>query len=98
MGISQLRADLWVFPPNRHSAGGNAWLLRSSGGCSVLVDAPLLNEENQLFLESQPPGWIVLSHRQGHGQCKRWQQLLGWPVLLQEQEAYLLPNLELTNQ
>ena len=98
MGISQLRADLWVFPPNRHSAGGNAWLLRSSGGCSVLVDAPLLNEENQLFLESQPPGWIVLSHRQGHGQCKRWQQLLGWPVLLHEQEAYLLPNLELTNQ
>jgi glyoxylase-like metal-dependent hydrolase (beta-lactamase superfamily II) len=37
-------------------------------------------------------GLIVLTGRDGHGQVRQLQQLLGWPVLVQEQEAYLLPG------
>ncbi len=37
----------------------------------------------------------MLTGRDGHGRCRRWQQVLGWPVLVQEQEAYLLPDVTL---
>ena len=37
---------------------------------------------------------ILLTSREGHGRLSRVQERLGWPVLVQEQEAYLLPNVE----
>jgi glyoxylase-like metal-dependent hydrolase (beta-lactamase superfamily II) len=37
---------------------------------------------------------IVLTSREGHGRLRRLQEQLDWPVLVQEQEAYLLPNVE----
>ena len=92
MRLTQAGEQLWVFPPSRESDGGSAWLLRTATGRSLLLDVPLLVEEHLAFLEQQPPGWIVLSHRQGHGRCRRLQERLGWPVLVQEQEAYLLPT------
>ena len=92
MRLTQAGEQLWVFPPSRESDGGSAWLLRTAAGRSLLLDVPLLVEEHLAFLEQQPPGWIVLSHRQGHGRCRRLQERLGWPVLVQEQEAYLLPT------
>ena len=94
MGIAALGSGLWAFPPSRDSDGGTAWLLHTSGGGSVLVDVPLLSDEHLSWLQQQPPGWIVLTHRQGHGRCRRLQEQLGWPVLVQEQEAYLLPTLQ----
>ena len=94
MGIAALGSGLWAFPPSRDSDGGTAWLLHTSGGGSVLVDVPLLSDEHLSWLQQQAPGWIVLTHRQGHGRCRRLQEQLGWPVLLQEQEAYLLPTLQ----
>lgn len=36
---------------------------------------------------------IVLTSREGHGRLRRLQEALRWPVLVQEQEAYLLPYL-----
>ena len=94
MGIKALGSDLWAFPPSRESDGGTAWLLHSQRGGSVLVDVPLLSDEHVSWLQQQPAGWIVLTHRQGHGRCRRLQEQLGWPVLVQEQEAYLLPTLQ----
>ncbi len=44
---------------------------------------------------AEPVAWIVLTGREGHGRCRRWQQALGWPVLVQEQEDYLLPDVTL---
>jgi glyoxylase-like metal-dependent hydrolase (beta-lactamase superfamily II) len=35
----------------------------------------------------------VLTSREGHGRCRRIQEATGWRVLVQEQEAYLLPTL-----
>jgi glyoxylase-like metal-dependent hydrolase (beta-lactamase superfamily II) len=37
---------------------------------------------------------ILLTSREGHGRLRRLQEQLDWPVLVQEQEAYLLPNVE----
>ncbi|MEB3169514.1 MAG: MBL fold metallo-hydrolase [Cyanobium sp.] len=92
-----MRPGLWLFPPHRDTAGGSAWLLSSAVG-DVLVDSPALTAAHRLFLEERRqrgrPGWIVLTGREGHGPCRQWQQLLGWPVLVQEQEAYLLPGVE----
>ncbi|MEB3332869.1 MAG: MBL fold metallo-hydrolase [Synechococcaceae cyanobacterium] len=87
---------LWLFPPNRDSQGGSAWLLETET-CDLLIDCPALTPAALGFLAERrrrPDGeaWIVLTGRSGHGRCRQLQQALGWPVLVQEQEAYLLPG------
>ena len=90
-----VRPGLWLFAPNRDSQGGSAWLYETPE-LDVLVDVPALSAANLSWLAErgrQRTGWIVLTGRQGHGRCRALQTALGWPVLVQEQEAYLLPSL-----
>ncbi len=94
---------LWLFAPSRESQGGSAWLLEAAGA-DLLIDCPAFTRANLQFLAGRPrhrPGgsgeglaWILLTGRGGHGRCRRLQQALGWPVLVQEQEAYLLPGVD----
>ena len=87
---------LWLFAPSRDRHGGSAWLLETPGG-DLLIDVPGLTRANLSFLgerSARRPGCIVLTGREGHGRCRRLQQALGWPVLVQEQEAYLLPGVD----
>jgi len=96
---------LWLFAPNRDTQGGSAWLLETPDH-DLLIDCPALSEANLSFLshrgaQARPgpsgnvrQGWIVLTGRDGHGRCRRLQERIGWPVLVQEQEAYLLPGVE----
>lgn len=89
-----VRPGLWLFAPNRDSQGGSAWCYETET-LDVLVDVPALSEANLSWLRqraNQRQGWIVLSGRLGHGRCRALQAELGWPVLVQEQEAYLLPS------
>ena len=89
-----VRPGLWLFAPNRDSQGGSAWLYEAAD-LDVLVDVPALTSANLHWLRhrsSQRRGWIVLSGRDSHGRCRALQTELGWPVLVQEQEAYLLPS------
>jgi glyoxylase-like metal-dependent hydrolase (beta-lactamase superfamily II) len=89
-----VRSDLWLFAPNRDNQGGSAWFLEHSDG-DLLVDVPALTEANLAFLQHRPrPGQIVLTGRDGHGRCRALQEALGWPVLVQEQEAFLLPGVK----
>ncbi|MFO0076428.1 MAG: MBL fold metallo-hydrolase [Cyanobacteriota bacterium] len=84
-----------MFPPNPRTHGGSSWFLETRGG-GLLVDTPPDSEATFAFLEARAqasPGWIVLLGRDGHGSCRRVQERMGWPVLVQEQEAYLLPGL-----
>jgi glyoxylase-like metal-dependent hydrolase (beta-lactamase superfamily II) len=90
---------LWLFPPNRDTRGGSSWYLETASG-DVLVDCPAPTQAGLAFLRERRssraaslPAWIVLTGRHGHGRCRRWAEPLGWPVVLQEQEAYLLPEL-----
>jgi glyoxylase-like metal-dependent hydrolase (beta-lactamase superfamily II) len=87
---------LWLFPPNPDTWGGSAWLLQTSAG-DLLIDCPPDSEASARFLQeraSRSPGWIVLLGREGHGHCRRLRERLGWPMLVQEQEAHLLPGVE----
>jgi hypothetical protein len=90
-----VRPGLWLFAPNRDTQGGSAWWLDTPAG-AVLVDCPAITEANLAFVaeRAEAGGWIVLTGREGHGRIGKLRAVLPWPVLLQEQEAYLLPGLE----
>ncbi len=92
----QVRPGLWLFAPNRDSQGGSSWLVEAEGPHpALLIDCPALTEANLTALAGQPrDGLIVLTGREGHGRCRRLQERLGWPVWVQEQEAYLLPGVQ----
>jgi len=90
----QVREGLWLFAPSRDSQGGSEERPLVDGVAGVLIDCPSLSEANLAFLQQRGPGWIVLTGREGHGRCRRLQEALGWPVWVQEQEAYLLPGLQ----
>ena len=92
----QLRPDLWLFPPNRDCQGGSSWWL-DSGRQPALIDCPPLTEATLNALAELASGrtaQIILTSREGHGRLRRLQERFGWPVLVQEQEAYLLPNVD----
>jgi glyoxylase-like metal-dependent hydrolase (beta-lactamase superfamily II) len=89
-----VRPGLWLFPPNPEAHAGSSWLLETTAG-DLLIDIPPDTEASLHFLVARAergPGWIVLLGRDGHGRARRWQERLDWPVLVQEQEAYLLPG------
>jgi glyoxylase-like metal-dependent hydrolase (beta-lactamase superfamily II) len=96
-----VRPGLWLFAPSRDSQGGSSWLLEAGawgGRGDLLVDAPGFTEANLAMLQQRTalvgPGTLVLTSREGHGRCRRLQEALGWSVLVQEQEAYLLPGVQ----
>ena len=89
-----VQSKLWLFAPNRDTQGGSAWFLEHADH-DLLIDAPALTEANLAFLQQRSrPGQIVLTGRDGHGRCRALQEALGWPVLVQEQEAFLLPGVK----
>lgn len=99
----QVAEGLQLFAPNRRTQGGSSWLLQGDARCGqpdLLVDAPGFSEANLAVLDQRRAavgaagGLIVLTSREGHGELRRWQQRLGWRVLVQQQEAYLLPGVE----
>lgn len=64
---------------------------------NVLVDCPAWNETYAEFLRAQGGvRWLVVTHRGGSSRVKEWQQRLGCEVVVQEQEAYLLPGVEVS--
>jgi glyoxylase-like metal-dependent hydrolase (beta-lactamase superfamily II) len=90
------RVAVYAFPPNRETLGGTAYLLCSEAG-NILIDTPAWTDVNQEFLAAQGVRWLFLTHRGGIGQHLRaMQAALSCAVVIQEQEAYLLPELTLT--
>lgn len=87
---------VFAFPPNRHTLGGTAYLVINPEG-NILVDCPAWEESNQTFLEQQGGvRWLMLTHRGAHARVRELQQAFTCGVLVQEQEAYLLPDLTVT--
>lgn len=93
---------VWLFAPNRDTGGGSSWLVEAGAAGDqarlpgdLLIDCPACSQANMDWLGRRGgAGTIVLTSRQGHGRCRQLQQALGWEVLVQEQEAYLLPGVE----
>ena len=89
------RAALFAFPPNRETLGGTAYLIVEA--VNMLVDCPAWNDTTQQFLHAQGGvHTLFLTHRGGIGQAKAIQQAFGCQIVIQEQEAYLLPGLTAT--
>jgi glyoxylase-like metal-dependent hydrolase (beta-lactamase superfamily II) len=87
---------IFAFPPNRDTLGGTSYFIVRNEG-NILIDCPALDQTNQDFLRSHGGvRWLFLTHRGAIGKTAEIQQTLGCEVLIQEQEAYLLPGLTVT--
>lgn len=88
---------IFAFSPNRDILGGTAYLLLEESG-NILIDCPAWDTATQAFLaEKGGIRWLFLTHRGGMGKVKEIQQKFQCTVLVQEQEAYLLPGIEVTS-
>ncbi len=70
-------------------------MLENTG--NILVDCPAWETGNQAFLKEKGVRWLFLTHRGAIAHVKEIQQTLGCEVLIQEQEAYLLPGIPVTS-
>ncbi len=90
-------APFFAFPPNRETLGGTAYFLQTPTG-NLLIDSPPWTEETRLWLEEKGGvRWLALTHRGGIANVRAIQSSFQCEVLIQEQEAYLLPNLTVTS-
>lgn len=86
--------NIFAFPPNRDTLGGTAYIIVKNTG-NLLIDCPAWNETNQQFLRKKGGvSCLFLSHRAAIGKVGEIKSAFGCKVLMQEQEAYLLPGLE----
>ncbi len=94
----EILANLFAFPPNRETMGGTAYLIVQENG-NILVDCPSTETSYQDFLRQQGGiKWLVITHRGGMSQgIKTLQTTFDCQVLVQEQEAYLLPEVSITS-
>jgi glyoxylase-like metal-dependent hydrolase (beta-lactamase superfamily II) len=87
---------IFAFPPNRDTLGGTAYFIVGNKG-NILIDCPAWDQINQDFLRSHGGvRYLFLTHRGAIGKTAEIQQALSCEVVIQEQEAYLLPGLALT--
>ncbi|MGD1902954.1 MAG: MBL fold metallo-hydrolase [Geitlerinemataceae cyanobacterium] len=88
---------VFAFPPNRETLGGTAYLIVRKDA-NILVDAPAWTPESQAFLaERGGVNSCYLTHRDAIGQAKKIQAEFDCDLVIQEQEAYLLPDLRVTS-
>jgi glyoxylase-like metal-dependent hydrolase (beta-lactamase superfamily II) len=93
---TEILPSIFAFAPNRDTLGGTAYAIVTSAG-NILVDSPAWNDINQQFItDLGGVKWLALTHRGGIGKATTIATELGCEVLIQEQEAYLLPELKLT--
>jgi glyoxylase-like metal-dependent hydrolase (beta-lactamase superfamily II) len=91
---TEILPNIFAFPPNRDTLGGTAYLIVESTG-NILIDSPAWQEVNQEFLDSVGGvKWFAITHRGGIGKAVSIATTLGCEVIIQEQEAYLLPELK----
>jgi glyoxylase-like metal-dependent hydrolase (beta-lactamase superfamily II) len=89
--------NVFAFAPNRDTLGGTSYLIVNKSGSvlsqNILIDAPAWNDTNQKFIAQQGGvGWAIVTHRGGLGQMATIAKDLACEVIIQEQEAYLLPD------
>ncbi|MFK0735629.1 MAG: MBL fold metallo-hydrolase [Gloeotrichia echinulata HAB0833] len=88
--------SIFAFPPNRDTLGGTSYFIVRNES-NILIDCPALEQTNLDFLRSHNGvRWLFLTHRGAMGKTAEIQQNLGCEILIQEQEAYLLPGLTVT--
>ncbi|MEM7725021.1 MAG: MBL fold metallo-hydrolase [Cyanobacteria bacterium P01_A01_bin.45] len=85
--------NIFAFPPNRDTLGGTAYLIVENVG-NILIDSPYLDQVNEDFLKSQGGiSYLYITHRSAIAKAAEIQKKFDCTIIIQEQEAYLLPNL-----
>ena len=91
----QVRDKIWCFPSPKTSEGVISWWLDSEKE-PLLIDCPDITtnflETIERLADGRKPK-ILLTNKYSHKNAKKLTQCLKWPLLVQEQEAYLLPGL-----
>jgi glyoxylase-like metal-dependent hydrolase (beta-lactamase superfamily II) len=86
--------SIFAFPPNRDTLGGTAYFIVENAA-NLLIDCPAWNETNEQFLREQGGvSALLITHRGGIGRAREIQEAMKCKILIQEQEAYLLPGLD----
>lgn len=92
----EILEGVYAFAPNRETLGGTAYAIAAPSGL-ILVDCPPPNETTQEFLQALGGvKWLCLTHRSALSGAERLQASFDCEILIQEQEAYLLPESRLT--
>jgi glyoxylase-like metal-dependent hydrolase (beta-lactamase superfamily II) len=87
--------DVFAFSPNRKTLGGTAYFIVRKDA-NILVDTPAWTEENRNFvLDRGGVQCLFITHRDAIGQAKQIQADLDCTIMVQEQEAYLMPDLRI---
>lgn len=88
---------IFAFSPNRETLGGTAYLIVEKAG-NILIDCPSPSPEIEDFMTDRGGiDWLVLTHRGGIGSNVRaLQEKFGCAIAIQEQIAYLLPQVRVT--
>jgi glyoxylase-like metal-dependent hydrolase (beta-lactamase superfamily II) len=92
----EILPGIFAFPPNRDTLGGTAYAIVTSTG-NILIDSPAWNDVNRQFI-SDLGGVksLAITHRGGIGKATTIATQFNCAVIIQEQEAYLLPELKVT--
>lgn len=87
-----------IFSLPGHREGSLAYLIVEKGGQNILIDCPLWTEELQAWLQEQGGvGTLWMSHRDAIGpKLGKIQDQFHCGIVIQEQEAYLIPGRSLT--
>ena len=99
---------VFAFAPNRETLGGTAYLILEPAvlepasasqsvtqSANILVDCPALTDFHRDFIHAKGGvQTLFITHRGGMAQVKEFQKEFDAQVLIQEQEAYLLPGIE----
>ena len=89
---------IFAFAPNRNTLGATAYFIVNKTH-NVLIDCPLWHESYHNFIEAQGGvKQLILTHRGSISkQIEQLQKNLDCEVIIQEQEAYLLPEIAVTS-
>ncbi len=88
--------NIFAFSPNRDTLGATSYFIVENQ-TRILIDCPAWDEINQKFLmKKEGVQWLYITHRSAIGKAAEIQRALKCEILIQEQEAYLLPGLKVT--
>ena len=87
--------NIWAFPPNRDILGGTAYFITTTEG-NILVDCPSYHENNIHFCQARGGvKYLFVTNRDGISKhVSKFKADFNCQLIIQEQEVYLLPNLE----
>lgn len=93
----QILPTVYSFPPNRATLGGTSYfIVKNNGG--ILIDCPPYHEDIVTFLNDQGGvKTLFITHRVAiSNEVAKLQNALQCEIVIQEQEAYLMPEAKVT--